>query len=365
MKKISRIINVCLNDECADQDDYLERYGILKDVINGICDEWEPFNLDAIVFPGGFWHRTKYIGNRDYKYRKESLEKETFTKKAIAAVKKLQSEGFGKPLLVAGIDSCSRSKPDGFDIYKTKFGKNARSFSKRPKNTKIYGDQLCVAWSSKGIVGIGRKVFPVQPKLGKNFKDFDENYQDVDAPYYVTYARDFYDPKRVVRLESGRNALLCACYDIFGCSERYNPREDRTSQIEWLDDGTGKVIHVRSERDIIRKYVSKFNELIEKVDTALVSIHGFNSATGANYTERHGIAATSAALGGGMVIGSAHFKECLPSDENKATLASYNISKRYLNMKNKNKRKLKKLIPKRSLWIESSEDILIRLFECP
>ena len=82
MKKISRIINVCLNDECADQDDYLERYGILKDVINGICAEWEPFNLDAIVFPGGFWHRTKYIGNRDYKYRKESLEKETFTKKS-------------------------------------------------------------------------------------------------------------------------------------------------------------------------------------------------------------------------------------------------------------------------------------------
>lgn len=54
MKKTSRIINVCLNDECAGQDSYLERYGILKDVINGICDEWEPFNLDAIVFPGGF-----------------------------------------------------------------------------------------------------------------------------------------------------------------------------------------------------------------------------------------------------------------------------------------------------------------------
>ncbi len=320
-KIASNIISVCLKDESAAQDDNQERYSILKDVVNEICNKWKPFVLDAIIFPAGFWHRKKYVGDKIFKIRKASIEKETFSKKAVEAANKLKAKGFGKPLIVAGVDSDGRSRPSGFDIKKTRYYNAARRVNKKPQKKIIYGDQLCVAWSNKGIVGIGRKIFPVQPDLPKDPEDFPHHY-DVDAPYYVTYAKDFYDHKRVVKLDSGKKAILCACYDIFGCSE-IRKQEKRTKMIEWIDDGSKDIIHVGKKKNIAKKYVSRFRNLIKYVDTGLVVIHSFGNAANSNYTERHGIATASAALGGGMVVGAAHFEQ-LPSNDTKATLASYN-----------------------------------------
>lgn len=366
--KKSRIVNVCLNSKCAVETDTKERNKILKKVVEDICNGLrEPVELDAILFPGCFWQHSTYIGNRSYRDRKAELGKTKFSEAVVREAKKLETAGFGTPLIVAGVDTVQieRKKAPGFDIRMTKYYKKARAFNKRPQNKEIHGDQLCVAWSAKGIVGIGRKVFPVAPELyAKEPEDFPED-DAVDAPYYVTYAKDFCDPKRVVELSSGRKAVLCACYDIFGCSERYSQNKTRTKMIEWLVDESGRVIHLPDEKDITRNYVEQFQKLIDDVDTALVAAHSFDRGSKANYFERHGIAAASAALNSGMVVGAAHFKKCLPSKSDIATLVANNVPKSYLKIEDKRKRKLKKLPKNSGKIITDSCDILIRLYECP
>ena len=70
-------------------------------------------------------------------------------------------------------------------------------------------DELCVAWSASGIVGLGRKIFPVCKG--------ESGYREVDE--LICYESDYSTTHRVVHLASGRKAVLCACYDMFGVQE--------------------------------------------------------------------------------------------------------------------------------------------------
>ncbi len=87
---------------------------------------------DAVLLPGGFFNHSEYIGHLDHKGRKAQLKKNAFYEAMCKAADLLDT------LIIAGVDSQPSPSDDKDDI----------------------ADQLCVAWGSKGIVGLGKKIFP-------------------------------------------------------------------------------------------------------------------------------------------------------------------------------------------------------------
>lgn len=193
--KAPHIASVCvLGHKVREPEHNGPRLELLQRTIERIADQpgWRP--LDAVLFPGGFVILPEYVGNLPHERRVEVIMASEVGKACLDAARRLNASCPGA-LLVVGIDSVSPGPGD-------------------------YGDQLCVAFAAHGIAGIGRKVFPV---------DADSNGAEI-APL-VCYAEDFDSPHRIVRLRSGRNALLCNCYDVFGVAERPDHPTCRTRYI--------------------------------------------------------------------------------------------------------------------------------------
>ena len=237
--------------------------------------DWHP--VDAIVFPGGFFRSPVYVGNRSHSERAAALEATDFGQAVMAAAYRLDAAHPGA-LIVVGIDSVPYSSDD-------------------------HGDQMCVAFSPYGVIGIGRKVWPA---------DGDTNWDG--RPPVVCYPADFGSPHRIVTLANGSRALLCACYDVFGVAEAIVGPTARIRYIRYLApdqryDGAGAgFVAVR------RRLVAEWGQLLadQRVDVALTAVHRFQQPGRDIFWQRHGLATASAALGGGLAVGAAFFTDRLP-----------------------------------------------------
>lgn len=250
---------------------------LLDQVVDAVisCVDWHP--VDAIVFPGGFFRSPVYVGNQFHSERAAALEATDFGRAVMAAAYRLDA-AVPSALIVVGIDSVPYSSED-------------------------QGDQMCVAFSPYGVIGIGRKVWPA---------DGDTNWDG--RPPVVCYPADFGSPHRIVTLANGSRALLCACYDVFGVAEANIGPTARIRYIRYLAadqryDGT--------DADFVaarRRLVVEWGQLLadQRVDVALAAVHRFQQPGRDIFWQRHGLATASAALGGGLAVGAAFFTDRLP-----------------------------------------------------
>jgi hypothetical protein len=293
-----RIVTACVLGRKPSRVDRNARASSLLDqVVDAVIGrvDWHPVN--AIVFPGGFFRSPLYIGNRPHSERAAALEAFDFGQAVMAAACRLDAAHPGA-LIVVGIDSVPYSSSD-------------------------HGDQMCVAFSPYGVVGIGRKVWPA---------DGDTNWDG--RPPVVCYPADFASPHRIVTLANGSRALLCACYDVFGVAEAIVGPTARIRYIRYLapdqrDDGVGTgFVAVR------RRLVAEWRQLLadQRVDVVLTTIHCFQQPGRDIFWQRHGLATASASLGGGLAVGAAFFTDRLPDgrDPWSSPLAACGVPREHL-----------------------------------
>jgi hypothetical protein len=253
---------------------------LLNDVALEVNKRWE--TLDAVVFPGGFLHLDERIGPLCYADRVNVLDAAGFiasVKQAVAALDRSPDV-----LIVFGADGPSYPNGDG-------------------------GDQLCVAADKNGIVGIGRKVFPVAGK---------------EADSLLCYDADFAEAHRIVTLRSDRKAILSACYDMFGVAEHGDASGVRARYIRRIGSSEERIERGdRGFEDRLTRNLSAFRRLLDGVSVGIAAIHYF-SGYSTGFWQRHGIAACSAALGSGFAVGAAHFR-VLPREPNSSTLAAAQV----------------------------------------
>jgi hypothetical protein len=276
--RLPRVVTVCVLGRKPKRPKHNSRsIRLLGRVVDAIISrvDWHP--IDAIVFPGGFFRSPVYIGNQSHSERVAALEALDFGQAVMAAAYRLDGALPGA-LLVVGIDSV-------------------------PYSTDDHGDQMCVAFSPYGVIGIGRKVWPA---------DGDTNWDG--RPPVVCYPADFASPHRIVTLANGSRALLCACYNVFGVAEAIVGPTVRMRYIRylapnWRDDSAGAgFVAVR------QRLVAEWGQLLtdQRVDVVLTAVHRFQQPGRDVFWQRHGLATASAALGGGLTVGAAFFTDRLP-----------------------------------------------------
>jgi hypothetical protein len=314
-KQTTWIATICVKGEKAlDPKENPEREEILKEVVKKIVNEqWS--NIDAIVFPGGFFRLNQYV-EQSFQDRVSVLESYSFHNTCMQGCKDL-SNSSPRVFIIAGVDTIEQR------------------------------DQLCVAWTSKGIAGIGRKVFPISE----------------EDPNNLVYKNDFSTDYRVIRLPSGKTAVLCACYDMFGCSETTENPTARTDYIRHI--GEGSITHEYRDsnfEEIRKECVNNFQDLLKRhqVKIGIVAIHLFDKPGQDVYWRRHGIATCSATLQG-LGIGAAHFKERLP-DFKSSTLASAGVPREYLYLKPKTRRQDRSFLLEPIDYFSVDDKALVRLF---
>lgn len=251
------------------------RLRTLTDMVKRATDNQIPIHV--IVFPGGYLRHSGSLCGLPFDERKRQLERAPFASGLTEAARLMHRKCKGS-LVIVGIDTAPKGEP---------------------------GDQLCVAWGHSGIVGIGRKVFPV--------KGYEASSFSVDP-------RDFSEKRRVVELPNGQRAILCSCYDGFGISgpKRFGKKIQR---VHGYDTRTWR------SGSRFEKAVEGWDRLCQMADIALIAIHTFSTGNSSMW-QRHGIATASAALGGGAVLAAAHFQRRLPYDAQ--LLASKGVATRHL-----------------------------------
>jgi hypothetical protein len=275
-----RIVTVCVTGFPALRvSQNLERIQLLQRVIEEIKKRgWKP---SVVLFPGGFFQLHTYIGHFDHQDRLSAIARRDFSSVCCQAAHDIDA------VICVGIDS------------------------------KGYWDQLCVAFDKNGIIGVGRKIFPVK---------------GTESPWYISYLPDFYSKKRNILTTDGR-ALLLSCYDVYGCSESPKNMGPRSKNIQYLGDGENNEITRAGEREQFQEAIVKgLRSWAGKVGNstmALAAVHLFRRQrrnrkspdSGSGYFQRLGIENSSKFVGGGFIFGAAHF-ERLPKDPEKVVLAS-------------------------------------------
>jgi len=277
-----------------------KREKLLHAVIEGIRENnWS--GLDCVLFPGGFFHLPEYVGRLSFDDRCNKLESHDFSAICSEACERLGKRNQGV-LLAAGVDSIPWERPhyDGEDGM----------------------DQLCVAWTQQGIAGIGRKVFPVGSPGNE------------DSECHVCYTNDFSTPHRIITLPSGPKAVLCSCYDMFGCAETPRTPTKRTRYIRCLDEQG--ILYSNEDRDFrtrTLRCVKAWSRLLaeNQVTVGIGAIHYFERPGLDLFWQRHGIASCSATFKGGLAVAAAHFGENLPNFHS-STLASARVPFAHLQM---------------------------------
>jgi hypothetical protein len=253
-----------------------------------VCDEissrgWRPA---AVVFPGGYFYLPGHVGPEPHEARCRLVDTQSFSRDAAALATNLEA------LIVAGVDGEPWLREDVEDWEERDFG-----------------DQLCAAWSSSGLVGLGRKVFPT------NERTVDSG----EAAGYVTYEDDLTSPGRTPEIREGLTALLCACYDMFGCAERPEAQGTRASQIRWLGSGFDGIryrAHERAEfRHRLGELLRGWRGLVDSASVGFAAVHYFSlrgPGSGIDYWERHGVQKASTQVGGRLAFAAYH-REALPA----------------------------------------------------
>lgn len=247
--------------------------------------------LDAVVFPGGYLRLNRTVGQMSYPERRSALDDAGLVKPLKSIVKCLKTSPGA--CLVVGVDGPVFANGDD-------------------------PDQLCVAVDRAGIKGMARKIFPIAGSK--------------EADYLLSYDADFYEPRRIIQLASGRKAVLAACYDLFGVAERGDVQGKRARNIQWI--GEYKAPLERGQKGFderLARNLAEFENLLatENVTVGVAAIHDFPThRTG--FWQRHGIASCSAGLGRGYAIGAAHFWHRLPPRPNVSTLSAAKVPASHL-----------------------------------
>lgn len=312
-----KILNVAVNDRRAMS--VLKNKGrisLLKDIANSIKHNTDISDADVICLPGGYFFTNKFVGNLLFDERKSVLETEVFHE-AIQSF----CDILPNATLVIGIDS----RPVFTSNHGLYFEIEGRGIKAMRKSSNLFsnnnqvpfkekGDELCVAYKNGEVIGIGRKVFPVN-----------------------------WDSKQFIPNCTGHKILLCNCYDMFGIMIEFEEKHLQThsarrSYINTISKD-GKLYSKRDGRefhDLRDTAIQNWNNFLKthKPTIAITTIHQFDEPRGANFWMRHGIATASATLGkiAGkpcIAIGAAHFIYELPN-ENQAHLCSFGVSKNHI-----------------------------------
>ena len=250
-----------------------------RDLLTAVVDGIEGLgwrDVDIVLFPAGYFRLKLALGTLDAAERAETLDRSEIGPPCRRAAERL-AIGCGA-ILVVGVDT-------------------------EPYEPGFSGDQMMVAWTGDGVVATARKVFP---------SDADTNGERRDP--LLLHAEDYEDAARRLRLKCG-SGLLAVCYDAFIFAElALGPTAKRGAmRYAWdIDDDWIRLKQSGRQRllsDFKRKVLTKTPRVL------LVGIHGFKRPGREVYWQRHGIATASAALGGALTVGAAHFRK-LPDPEN-------------------------------------------------
>ena len=231
--------------------------------------------VDVLLLPGGYFvegESNAYL-DRSFSERCELLSATSFAEDVMSASQILDKQR-AKALLVFGVDT----------------GKEAKD---------PLGDQLCVAWSALGPIGVGRKVFPTE-------------WEGCNG--LVVNKADFSAKERVVPVGNGL-VLLCACYDGYGVAnfpDKSNYIREIVSDGKRLTRGTGAT--AKEFRRALKGGLVGWAHLVDRASAAAIAIHRFGGdgqPFSTSYWRRHGIATASAKLGG-WAVGAANFDVRLP-----------------------------------------------------
>lgn len=296
--RLPRIATVCvLGDRAQRRTINHRRHELMKLVVSAIIDrkDWHP--LDAVIFPGGHFLSTTYVGHYSYDERKSAIEHDRTGEVCRWAASQLDKVSPGA-LLIAGIDSVGHGPRD-------------------------WGDQLCVAFNGGGVAGIGRKIFPTNNESNGSIRPI------------VCYTDDYDTEHRIVTLPNGSRALLASCYDAFGLAESIVGPTARTRYIRNINDDEKRCsFGDRGFAQLRRSCLDRWDTMIKTnpIDVALTTIHNFGEPGSDLFWQRHGLATASAAMGGGLAIGASHFWDELP-DLNRfdhSPLAAFNVKTSHL-----------------------------------
>lgn len=322
----ARIASVCLlGKKTVRPKTWPARLHLIDRVIQALSLWQGP--IDALVFPGAYLRTRGFIGHLDHDGRVRALLREQFAGRLAAASEQLEKRSRGA-VLVLGCDSA-------------------------PYRREEMGDHGCLAFKAGQIAGYARKIFPAG---GDTTGDY--------LPIVPTTA-DYASVHRFVRLANGQRAMLAACYDLFGLTEDRKRPGRRSRHIRWLwhegayygEDEEGPVQELR--QSCMRAWHYLLDD--QKPELALCAIHGFKEPGLDGYWQRHGIAAASAMLRGGLVVGAAHFWNTLPLPES-STLAARDVSQRYVSLWAN--RPMESLKPIEAMTVTSGKlTALVRLFE--
>jgi hypothetical protein len=268
------------------------RLTLLRGIIAALVAREGWPQIEAIVFPGGFFRLKRVISLVTLKKRFSLFLKTSLAGDILSAAATLEERWPGVALII-GLDS------DAFDA-------------------DIGGDQLVAVWQQGALVTLTRKAFPVDGDTnGRNTKG--------KEPVFFVVADDADDPSRCITLSNGARALILSCYDAFAVRGLYGRRHLDLAAIRLLSTSEGRPHEpsANQKRDHVKRWLAFLDS--HPPDLALIAIHRFRQPGQDGYWQRHGIAGASAALRGAPVIGAAHFKRALPPDFSASPLAAADV----------------------------------------
>lgn len=323
------VASLCLDGEPArSMKDNVDRLAMLSEVVQFLQNQPKWHSLDAIVLPGGTFRLSRALGATDFERRQAILLKEQITAPIREALDLL--------------DLLSPALTLATGVLAT------------PRDISERTEQSCLAFRCGGLVGAARKVFPTrQESRGRRFVS--------------PFVEDFATRSRVIALSRGSLALLNACYDIFGVADLAGNTMSRRHAIRRLLTKRGMLpigkTGFRAQRD---ECLAAIGGVVASTDlrALLVSIHGFEQPGRDGYWQRHGIARASAAHGGALVVGAAHFRKGLPAPE-ASTLAAYGVPRSQIG--DGASRRAHSLAPVHSAILETPKGLrgLLRVFRVP
>jgi len=282
----------CKGNTATSTRDNAARTIILEEAVRVLKQQRALHPIDALVLPGGFFRLSKSLGPTSFEQRRTLISGERFTAAITAALEKLQKLSPGIRL-VTGVMAQPRDKTERIE-------------------------QACLAFDYTGLVGAARKMFPTWAESrGRRFM--------------TPFVDDYRSSARFIELPNGSLAGLHSCYDLFGTADVGGGGSGRRTAIRALRDQSCRLLlgdeGFGASRD--RCLVAWADLVASKApDVLLATIHAFERPGLDGYWQRHGIARASAAHGGALTIGAAHFLDSLPKEG--STLAAYGVPKREL-----------------------------------
>ncbi len=287
--------------------------------------DWTP--ADAVLFPAGYFHLDHSLVTLAEPQQSQCIQAAPFAGACRRAAQHLDRWSPGV-LLVVGIDAA-------------------------PAHKRLRGDQAVAAWRADALAGHAVKAIPVaEEAAGSADRRLASQWEN-----YVS-------PTRFARLASGETAVVCVCYDAFGLAATADGPCTPFRSICLLDQHSRATpVSLPLQRSLVARWQGLF--AAHRPTVALIAIHGFEHPGRDGYWQRHGIATASAALGGGLAVGAAHFRYALPVGANQSPLAAHGVSDRHLHA---GTLRLAHNLPTRdAFWItignSTKPRALVRLFE--